>query len=366
PGDFAEAGLKSFCGALWLKKEFVIDNNLLDSDWKVWLVTITDSDTVYINGIEIGNTGYRYPPRKYSIPHGVLQKGENTIIIRVICNNGEGGVTIEKDFRVFSGSESVELAGEWDYRVGAKVTSACPEQFFFQRQPIGNYNAMIAPVLKFPLKGVIWYQGESNEQNPHEYAALFQAMIKDWRGKNKNEALPFLFVQLPIWKEETDNNENDSWALLREAQAAALSLPHTGMAAALELGEWNDLNPLNKKDVGIRLFLAADKVVFNCENTSPGPQVRAWEKRQDKLYILFDNCGSGLKSACGKTFVSLIDGDEMQRVPAEIEGSDLISIDISTAKNVKKVLYAWAINPKDRQLYNSDGLPAIPFKIEID
>ncbi|MDR3020689.1 MAG: 9-O-acetylesterase, partial [Treponema sp.] len=178
PGDFAEAGLKSFCGVLWLKKEFVINENLNDNyineEYKVWLGTITDADTVYINGVEIGNTGYRYPPRKYSIPHGVLQKGKNTIIIRVICNNGEGGVTIEKDFRVFSQSESVELAGDWEYCVGIKVPDSCPEQFFFQRQPMGNYNAMIAPVLKFPLKGVIWYQGESNEQNPHEYAALFQ------------------------------------------------------------------------------------------------------------------------------------------------------------------------------------------------
>jgi len=240
---------------------------------------------------------------------------------------------------------------------------------------MGNYNAMIAPVLKYPIKGVIWYQGESNDPNPHEYEQLFKLMINDWRKKSGREKLPFLFVQLPIWKEPSDNSESSSWAAIREAQKAALSLPATAMAAALELGEWNDLHPLDKKGVGERLYLAAEKMLFAVNNSSPGPMLRSFERRtferrQEKLFLFFDNCGSGLKlkSSPGgeELHVSVLDGGKLVRLAAKIEGKDSVSVDISALKEPKRILYAWTENPRDRQLFNSDGLPAIPFKIEIN
>ena len=365
PCDFAEAGLADFCGVIWLAKDFEVDADFASRNAKVWLGTIVDADAVYINGVEIGNTTYRYPPRKYSVPSGILKEGKNRIIIRVTSNNGEGGVTRGKPFRIFTDNESVQLVGSWKYKIAA-TNHVRPKEFFFQWQPTGDYNAMIAPVLKYWLKGVIWYQGESNAENPYDYAKLFRSMIQDWRGKSVNIYLPFLFVQLPVFESPGENNEQASWAIIREAQAAALFLPYTGMATALELGEWNDMHPLNKKDVGYRLFLAADKLIFKNENTSPGPLLRSFEKRQDKLYLYFDNCGSGLTvNGDEKPYVSLIDGSEQIRLPAEIEEKDVVSIDISSGKNPQKVLYAWAFNPHDRQLFNSEGLPAIPFRIDI-
>jgi len=361
PGDFARAGLEKFCGVIWLAKDFDVSANIVDKEVKVWLGTIVDADTVYINGVEIGNTTYRYPPRKY-VPSGLLKQGKNRIVIRVTCNNGEGEITSGKPFKIFSDNETAELSGTWKYKVGA-AAGVRPAEFFFQRQPMGNYNAMIAPALKYPFKGVIWYQGESNDSYPYDYARLFSLMIEDWREKYGG-TLPFLFVQLPIWKAPTDNDENSSWALLREAQAKTLSLPATGMAAALELGEWNDLHPINKKGVGERLFLAAEKTLFNENNTSPGPMLRSFERRGGKLFIYFDNCGAGL-AANGKPYVGVIDGGATVRLQAEIEGADAVCVDISTVKNPQKVLYAWADNPRDRQLFNSDGLPAVPFRIEI-
>jgi sialate O-acetylesterase len=388
PGDFCEAGLKDFCGVIWLHREFEVSEELAQNEARLWLGTIVDSDTVYVNGVEVGNTGYRYPPRKYTVPAGLLHEGKNRVVIRVICNNGEGGVTKGKPFRIFSSLGCTELAGNWQYRVGVE-TRRCPEAFFIQRQPMGNYNAMIAPVLKHPLKGVIWYQGESNDPSPNEYSALFQLMVKDWRKKNANEELPFLFVQLPIFGVPSDNDETSSWAVLREAQKEALSLPVTGMAAALDLGEWNDLHPLNKKDVGERLFAAAEKTLFKTPNTSPGPLLISCEKRREKLILRFDNCGGGLTSrgceagggeagireaniceagspaADDVPHVSVSDNGQLVRLPAKIEGADTVSIDLSSLKNPQKVLYAWANNPKDRQLYNSEGLPAIPFRVQI-
>jgi sialate O-acetylesterase len=381
PGDFSAAGLVNFCGAIWLSKDFEVGANFAAKDVKVWLGTIVDSDTVYVNGVEIGNTGYRYPPRKY-VPKELIKEGKNRIVIRVICNNGEGGVTVDKPFRIFTDSESVELCGTWKYKIGMKAEKR-PDEFFIHRYPMGNFNAMVYPILKFPIKGVIWYQGESNDSTPNDYEKLFPLMINDWRKTNRSEKLPFLFVQLPIWKEASDNNEKHGWAIIRKAQAAAMSASNTGMACALDLGEWNDLHPINKKDVGFRLFLAAEKLISGVDNTSPGPVVSRFERQQNKINIFFNNCGKGLKvvstpsskvepstAVCenepNTAYVSVIGEDGHVRKPAKIEGANSISVDIDSIKNPKRILYAWADNPRDRQLFNSDGLPAIPFRIEIE
>ena len=366
PGNFYTSSqndpdLNKFCGVIWLAKEFEASAYFAGHNAKVWLGTIVDSDKVYINGTEIGNTGYRYPPRKY-VPEELIKPGKNRIVIRVVCNSGDGGITADKPFRVFTDDESIELSGTWKYKIGAKSKERAQE-FFFQRLPMGNYNAIIAPILKYPLKGVIWYQGESNESAPYEYEKLFISMINDWRRKNSNNKLPFLFVQLPIFGVLSDNNEEHRWAILREAQAASLSLPFTGMAAALEFGEWNDIHPINKKDVGYRLFLAAEKTVFGVNNTSPGPMIEKYEIRNKKLEIFFNNCGEGLIPS--EAFVSVI-GDEGQfRLPVTISAKDCVIIDVSAVKNPQKVLYAWADNPRDRQLFNNEGLPVIPFRINI-
>ena len=407
PGDFASAGLCAFCGVIWLAKDFDIKADFPSKNAKVWLGTIVDADTVFINGVEIGNTTYRYPPRKY-LPESLLKHGKNRIVIRVTCNNGEGGVTCGKPFRIFTDNETAQLSGTWKYRIAVK-TSVRPQEFFFQRQPLGSYNAMIAPVFKFPLKGVIWYQGESNDSYPYDYDKLFVSMINDWRKKyseqqsvcrnntGASDILPFFFVQLPIWKEASDNDENSSWAIIRDAQTKALSLPATGMAATLDLGEWNDLHPINKKDVGYRLFLVCEKVLAGAENTSPGPVIREirYEKTAEnnrRIYISFDNCGQGLcvlgESSVinittnaflrtseinlpsdddeNKAYVSVICTEGQKRLPAEITGTDVLCIDLSSVKNPQKILYAWADNPRDRQFFNSEGLPVIPFKIDIE
>ena len=415
PGYFSDASLAAFCGVIWLSKDFDVSADFAGNNAKIWLGTITDADIVFINGKEIGSTGYRYPPRKY-VPRGLLKKGKNRIVIRVTCNNGEGGVTSGKPFRIFTESETVELSGTWKYKIGA-AADVRPQEFFFQRQPMGNFNAMIAPVLRFPLKGVIWYQGESNDSYPHDYEKLFQLMIRDWRKKysemlsvsqdqkQTDKTLPFFFVQLPIWKEASANDENSSWAVIRDAQRKSLCLPQTGMAAALDLGEWNDLHPINKKDVGFRLFLAAEKLLAGVGaagaacNTSPGPLLKEPQDftidSQSLIYLSFDNCGDGLcvlndspvinittnaflrtleideplssnEEKSESAYVSVITDKGQVRLPAEITAPDTIRIDLSTIKNPKVILYAWADNPRDRQLFNSEGLPVIPFKIDIN
>ncbi|MDR2478341.1 MAG: sialate O-acetylesterase [Treponema sp.] len=369
PGAFCGEGLDKFCGSVWLRREFEVSAEFAAFPSKIWLGTIIDADTVFINGTEVGSTAYRYPPRKYCLPAGLLHEGTNTIVIRVVCCNGDGGVTKGKAFTVFSEKGGISLEGAWKYQIGM-CSAPRPEMFFFQRVPMGLFNAMLSPVLKLPCKGMLWYQGESNDGNAGEYADLFAAMITGLRAKKRSlcagtKELPFLFVQLPVFGEPMENNESSSWAIIREAQRSVLSLPETGMAAGLDLGEWNDLHPINKKDVGRRLALAADQVVFKNRNTAPGPLHRATERRQNRLFFTFDNCGKGL-TAREKPYVSIISGSSLYRLPADISGPESLSVDISSINKPEKVLYAWANNPKDRQLFNEDGLPAIPFRVSIE
>ncbi|MDR3284080.1 MAG: hypothetical protein LBS97_02750 [Treponema sp.] len=374
PGDFARTnGLEGFCGALWLRRRFIVPQGCGGKEAGLWLGTIVDSDQAYINGVEIGSTGYRYPPRKYAIPAGLLREGENQITIRVVSGGGDGGITTDKPFRLFSIWGAVELAGQWKYKIGMRTVTR-PKDFFFHWQPMGLFNGMIAPLLEYPFAGVIWYQGESNDKNSADYAALFVSLIKDWRVWAKNPALPFLFVQLPLFGKPGENTETSTWAQVREAQQEALALPATGMATGLDLGEWNDLHPVNKKGVGERLALAAEKTAYHGTNTSPGPTLRSLWRRKDTLILEFDNCGAGL-TARNETglvspeypvFVSVISETGMPtRLLARIETPNRLVVDLGGFPGSKKILYAWADNPADRQLYNSEGLPASPFRREI-
>jgi sialate O-acetylesterase len=366
PSWFSEAGLGDFCGVLWFRRTIRIPPGLAGRELKLWLGTIVDADHVYWNGREIGNTTYRYPPRKYVVPPELVREGDNQITLRIICKNGNGGFIAGKPFRLFAGDQIMELGGTWKYKISVKTTPR-PGDFFVQWKPMGLFNAMIAPLLKFPVKGILWYQGESNadkEDQAAEYSALFTALIQDWRRKKRQGDIPFIFVQLPLFGSPKENNETSIWAMVREAQSAALSLPATGMAAALDLGEWNDLHPVQKKDVGYRLALAAEAVAYQGKNTAPGPRVNSIEHQNNTLRIRFCNCGAGLH-ALSQPYVGVVSADQVARLPATIENHDTLLVDLSFVKGPEKLLYAWADNPADRQLYNADGLPVIPFREKL-
>jgi sialate O-acetylesterase len=366
PGYFADAGLGEFCGVIWLRKTVKVPPEMAGKPARLWLGTIIDADTVFINGVAIGATTYRYPPRKYGIPEGLLQEGDNQIAIRVICCNGNGGFTLGKPFYMFFGTPEddtcISLQGIWKYKTTAQ-SEPKPGEFFIQWQPTGLFNGMIAPLLRYPVRGVIWYQGESNEGNAAVYGHLFTAMIQDWRIKKAAPQLPFLFVQLPLFGAPGANTEDSGWALVREAQQSGLTLPHTGMAVALDLGEWNDLHPTKKKPVGYRLALAAGKALEGERNGAPGPLLQSIDRIGNKLILTFDPGGTGLVIKPAPMYVTMVSKEGIKTpLPGELWGINQISVDISSIREPWKILYAWADNPADRALYNNEGLPAIPFR----
>lgn len=366
PGYWADTPLGPVNGVVWFRRTFNVPSEMAGKRVNLLMGRIVDADSVFVNGMFVGTTSYQYPPRRYQIPEGVLTTGENTIVVRVISNAGKGGFVPDKPYEIVSGDKTIDLKGDWYFRLGAKMEPA-PGQTFIRWKPGGLYNAMIHPLLNYTIKGVIWYQGESNADRAKEYHDLFATLINDWRANWHEGNFPFLFVQLPNYMEAKNVPTESDWALLREAQLQALSLPNTAMAVAIDLGEWNDIHPLRKQEVGQRLALAAMKVAYGDKKVVySGPIFQSMEINHDRVILRFTHTGSGLVAKGGKALNRFqVAGEDRHFVWAEakIEGNKVV-IWSSQVKKPVAVRYAWADNPEGANLYNKEGLPASPFRTD--
>ncbi len=257
-------GLNPTGGSHWLRKDVEIPQTWNGKEAVLRLGCIVDADSVYVNGVFVGTTGYQYPPRIYRIPAGVLKAGTNNVTVRLISNGGQPSFVQEKPYKIICGNEEVSLEGEWKYRLGAPMPNA-PDMMFFCYKPICLYNAMIAPLKNYAVRGAIWYQGESNVSRRNEYASLLTAMITDWRRTFNNPELPFYIVELADFLHKNDINGRKEWAEMRQEQAKAAEMnTHATLIKNSDLGEWNDIHPLDKKTLGKRVVEAVlknDKVV---------------------------------------------------------------------------------------------------------
>ncbi|MCH5377562.1 MAG: beta galactosidase jelly roll domain-containing protein, partial [Planctomycetes bacterium] len=266
PGNWADTPVGPVHGAVWFRREFELPAALAGQPGKLMLGRIVDADTTWVNGHPVGNVTYQYPPRRYEVDAGILQAGRNVIAIRVVSNGGTGGFVEDKPYWLRVGDTVIDLTGPWRLRLGAEAPVLSAPRFVWYKQPLSFYNAMLAPLLPMTIKGVIWYQGESNTDRPQEYRNLFRAMIRNWRADFGQGDFPFLFVQLANFMESFTQPTESEWAETREAQRLALAEPNTAMAVIIDAGEWNDLHPLDKKTVGERLALAARFVAYGDED----------------------------------------------------------------------------------------------------
>lgn len=369
PGYWEDQGIKDLNGVVWYRKEIDVPASMIGKPAKVFLGRIIDADELYINGKRIGNTTYQYPQRRYAVTADVLKPGKNIFVIRVRNDAGKGGFVPDKPYCIFAGNDTVDLKGNWQYKVGDVFI---PRSGFggggiaAQNQPAALYNAMGAPVINYTIKGFVWYQGESNSSRAAEYEKLQPALINDWRSKWKQDELPFLYVQLPGFMDYNYIPSESQWAALREAQLKSLSVPNTAMAVAIDLGEWNDIHPDNKKTVGERLALAAFKIAYRENIIHSGPLYQSQTIEGNKIIISFSNTGSGLIANDGEVLSEFaIAGADKKFVwaKAKIEG-DKIIVWNDAVTNPAYVRYAWADNPVNPNLYNKEGLPASPFRTD--
>lgn len=365
PGYWANHSVGDINGVVWFRNQIDIPGSMAGKEAKLWLGRIVDQDFAYVNGEQVGTTSYQYPPRRYTVDSNILTEGENIISIRVINQSGEGGFIPDKPYYLAVDNDTVDLKGTWKYKTGATM-EPLESQTFVRWKPAGLYNRMIAPLLGFSIKGVIWYQGESNTNAPSQYYETFPSLIVNWRQKWDQGDFPFIYVQLANFMEETDSHAESNWAELRQAQLATLKVPNTGMVVATDLGEWNDIHPLNKEDVGKRLALQARKLAYKEKGifaSSPAPLEADFQ--QKKVLITFENAGNGLvaKNNDSLRYFSISnDGKNFIWAKAEIDGNKIIVWN-ENILNPKVVRYAWADNPRSANLYTIDGLPASPFEI---
>jgi len=367
PGYVREQGSDFKNGSVWFRKTIELNAEQAAKSATVWLGVVVDGDQVYVNGKEIGQTGYKYPPRIYPVPAGLLKAGKNTIAVRVTSYTGNAGFVKDKPYKLDLGSEAVSLAGEWQYKVGAQARDMTPTTTLHY-QPASLFNAKLAPTLRTAIKGVIWYQGESNTTRAAEYSTLFPDLITDWRAQYKQGDFPFLFVQLPNLNDAKAEPGESEWADTRAAQHKALSLKNTAMVVAIDMGEWNDIHPVAKQPIGERLALAAQKLAYgNKKIIASGPDAVAVKKTKDGLLVSFDKSGGKLAIKNDGVLQQIaIAGADKKYVwaNAKIQGNQLLIWSEKVADPVS-VRYAWADNPEGANLYNTDDLPASPFELSL-
>lgn len=367
PGEWArQTPLGPVNGVLWFRKEVEVPAAMVGQPARLELGTLVDADSTYLNGQLVGTTGYRYPPRKYDFGPGVLKAGKNVITVRLISTGGPGGFTQDKDYRLVAGGQTLDLRGPWQYKLGATMPPA-PGSTTFHYQPGGLYNALVAPALPYALKGVLWYQGESNVGRPDDYFALTSTLVKDWRTHFGQPNLPFLYVQLANLNAARPEPTESNQARVRDQQRRLLALPHTGMAVITDVGEWNDIHPLDKQTVGHRLALAAEKVAYGDPKVvSSGPLYQTMQVAGSKATLTFVSVGGGLMAKGGGPlggFAVASADKKFVWAQAKIEGNKVVVWSDQVAKPTV-VRYAWADNPENANLYNREGLPASTFTTE--
>jgi len=348
---------------VWLRKAVALET-VGESGYELRLGAFGNVDAVFVGGTEVHHQTGSEQTRKVSVPAGALKKGDNVIAVRALNGwNNQVRVGQPGPVELRSGDAVIDLEGEWRY--SNTVEPPMPEYVRYSHTPTFLYNAMIAPIAGYGLKGAIWYQGESNAGRAHAYRTLFPTMIQDWRVRWREGHFPFLFVQLANWRDRKPQPAASDWAELREAQLLTLALPDTGMAVTIDIGEADDIHPRNKQDVGTRLALAARRIAYGEDLVYSGPLYRSMEVRGDEVALSFDHVGTGLSTRDGEKLTGFaVAGEDRQFAWAEarIEGHQvLVRADLVPAPVA--VRYGWADNP-DCNLVNREGLPASPFRTD--
>ena len=337
---------------------------------------IDDFDTSYVNAQQVGittpNDQWWAMLRHYTVPASVIKPGKNSIAVRVWDRNGLGGMIGGEPIQLsVPGAKPISLEGNWRFLIekGSRFAAG----FHQPTMPLGPgnpwvpaslLNGMVACLPQFGIRGAIWYQGESNADRAYQYRRLFPAMIQAWRDQFGQGEFPFYFVQLANYQAQGAQPEESAWAELREAQTMTLSLPNTGMAITIDVGEANDNHPKNKQTVGQRLSLLALAETYGKHQEDSGPLFRRMTVEGSSLRLSFDHVTGGLTIHGDSLAGFAVAGDDhkFQWAIAKLDhGTVLVSS--PDVPHPVAVRYGWANNPAIT-LYNGAGLPAPPFRTD--
>lgn len=308
PGYWEGKGLKDFDGIIWFRRSLEIPAEWAGKPLTLRLGMIDDEDITYFNGVEIARGAGYMTPRTYTIPAKLVKAGKAVLAVRVSDFGGEGGIHGKaEELYVEADGKRISLAGDWKYRIGLSLKGFPPapvSPIQSSSYPTVLFNAMVKPWTAFPIKGVIWYQGEANVGRSEQYGDLFPALITDWRRQWRSN-FPFYFVQLANFMESKKIQPNSEWAALREAQTKALKLDQVGMAVTIDIGLADDIHPKNKQEVGRRLALLALAGSYGKNVSSSAPVFQNYIIKGDKMELDFGQKQDGFKIK-DTTLVSII------------------------------------------------------------
>ena len=367
PGYWEGKGLKDFDGIIWFRRSLEIPAEWAGKPLTLRLGMIDDEDITYFNGVEIARGAGYMTPRTYTIPAKLVKAGKAVLAVRVSDFGGEGGIHGKaEELYVEADGKRISLAGDWKYRIGLSLKGFPPapvSPIQSSSYPTVLFNAMVKPWTAFPIKGVIWYQGEANVGRSEQYGDLFPALITDWRRQWRSN-FPFYFVQLANFMESKKIQPNSEWAALREAQTKALKLDQVGMAVTIDIGLADDIHPKNKQEVGRRLALVALVGSYGKNVSGSAPVFRNYRIKGDKMELDFGQKQDGFKIKDTTLKGFTIAGPDRVFYPAEamvqngkiIVSSPKVSVPLAAR-------YGWADNP-DCNLYGENGLPVAPFRTD--
>ena len=377
PTHWEKKGLHDRDGIVWFQKKLNIPSSWLGKDIAIHFSAIDDLDHLWLNGKLVGQTDGYNKVRNYQIAAKDWRKEENVITLRVLDYGGNGGICGQQMY-VQCGAEKIDLSGNWKFKTGYHLSEQknyMPADYAWSRnwKPSTIFNAMIAPMKNFAIKGAVWYQGESNTESnvdAQQYGALLNSMIGDWRKNWNMESLPFIVAQLPNYGIPDLKPSESNWAIVRKAQLEATRLAAVAVSVNIDLGEANDIHPKNKADVGYRLALAATSIAYPhpADFTGLSPYYESYSIDGNRIKIKFRNYAKGLvaKDKYGYLKGFEIAGEDgiYHWGKARISNSFSIIVHHDEIEKPIKVRYAWADNPADANLYNSEGLPASPFETD--
>ncbi|HBL74765.1 MAG: hypothetical protein A2W90_15115 [Bacteroidetes bacterium GWF2_42_66] len=365
PKIWDEQGFENIDGIAYYRCTINLSEEQSRNNATLHLGKVDDRDITWMNGVEIGKTnGPSSQSRIYPVEANSLRPGKNILTVRVTDKGGKGGIWGDaKEQFLLIGNEKIDISGEWKFRFAQPVVM---ETNLPNKYPCLLFNAMINPILPYGIKGAIWYQGESNADRAVQYQRLFPSLIADWRNHWQLGDFPFLWVQLANFMKPDEQPSESRWAELREAQTMTLKLPNTGMASAIDIGEANDIHPRNKQEVSCRLSLNALKIAYGKNLVHQGPMFSAIDFRDGKAVVSFSDTGNGLvvKDRYGyiKGFALAGSDKKYYWAQARIVTSHQVEVFCDQVPEPVSVRYGWANNPDDLNLYNSEGLPANPFR----